>query len=216
MNITHLGHSCFKLEEKVENNAVSVVTDPYDKSCGLRLPKTRADIVTVSHDHEDHNNSTDILPVNEKVMVFDRPGEYESAGVFLTGIGSYHDKQEGEERGKSNMFKIDMGGMKVLHLGDLGTKLSDAQLGAIGDIDILLIPVGGKYTIDAKEAAEVVRQLEPRIVIPMHYKVKGLKYDIEGVDKFIKQVGLKAEKIAKLKVAKKDLPQEETQLVVFE
>ncbi len=216
MNITHLGHSCFKLEEKVENNAVSVVTDPYDKSCGLRLPKTRADIVTVSHDHEDHNNSVAILPINEKVMVFDRPGEYESAGVFLTGIGSYHDKEEGSERGNSTMFKIDMGGMKVLHLGDLGTKLSDAQIGAIGDIDILLIPVGGKYTIDAKEAAEVVRQLEPRIVIPMHYKVKGLKYDIEGVDKFIKQVGLKAEKTAKLKVAKKDLPQEETRLVVFE
>jgi len=217
MNITWLGQSCFKIEEKLTGNNVVIVTDPYTKEVGFKLPKTRADIVTVSHDHFDHNNYADVLGVDEdRPMLFDRPGEYERKGIFINGIGSYHDKKEGAERGKSIMFKFDIGGINVLHLGDLGTKLSDAQLSKIENVDILLIPVGGKYTIDAAEAAEVIRQVDPRIVIPMHYKIPGLSVDIDKIDKFEKEFGAKAEKMAKLKIAKKDLPVDETKLVILE
>lgn len=132
------------------------------------------------------------------------------------GIGAYHDKKEGAERGKSTIFKIEVGDLTVVHLGDLGTSLSDRQLTKIGDVDILLIPVGGKYTITAKEAVEVVRQIEPRIVIPMHYKLPGLKIDLDGPEAFIKEMGGVSERLPKLKVSKKDLAAEETKLIILE
>ncbi len=217
MNISWLGHSCFKMEEKIGSQLVTIITDPYDDSVGFRLPKMKADLVSVSHDHFDHANSAAVSGIDSALpIVIDRPGEYEVKGVFVQGIGAYHDKKQGAERGKSVMFMFDIGGINVLHLGDLGTTLSDQQLEKIDDIDILLIPVGGNYTINAKEAAEVVRQLEPRIVIPMHYKIPGLKIDIEGVENFKKEMGGKAETLNKLKVNKKELPQDECRLVLLE
>ena len=217
MDITWLGHSCFKIEGKIKGQPVIVVTDPYDNSTGLKLPKVKADLVSVSHAHEDHNNYAGFSGTEEALpLLIDRPGEYEVKGVFATGIGSYHDKKQGEERGKSVMFRFDLDGIKVLHLGDLGTALSGAQLERIEDVDILLIPVGGKYTIDAKEAAAVVRQIEPRIVIPMHYSIPGLKLDIDGVEKFKKEMGNKVEVLNKLKIAKKDLPQDEIKFIILE
>jgi len=217
MNITSLGHSCFEIEDKLNGVSVTLVTDPYDKETGLRLPKTRADIVTISHDHHDHNYAEAILGVDEKTpFIINRPGEYEFRGVFATGIGCYHDKEEGIKMGKSTMFKIDFGETCLLHCGDLATALSENQIEKIGEVDVLFIPVGGKYTLDAKEAAEVVRQIEPRIVIPMHYKVPGLNIDIAGVDAFCKEMGSTGEKMSKFKFQKKDLPAEETKLIILE
>lgn len=217
MNLTWLGHSCFKIEEKNNGDSVTVLTDPYGKECGLKLPKTRTDIVTISHLHDDHCNMEQVAGVDDKgPFIIDRPGEYEVKNVFIMGIGAYHDKKEGAERGKSTIFKIEVGDLTVVHLGDLGTSLSDRQLTKIGDVDILLIPVGGKYTITAKEAAEVVRQIEPRIVIPMHYKLPGLKIDIDGPEAFIKEMGGVSEKLPKLKISKKDLAAEETKLIILE
>ncbi|MFH0779382.1 MAG: MBL fold metallo-hydrolase [Parcubacteria group bacterium] len=218
MNISWLGHSCFKLEEKIGGNNVTVVTDPYDNETGLRFPKTRADILTVSHYHHDHGNAEAVIGAEDGKPPFliDRPGEYETKGVFVNGIGSYHDNKEGAERGKSVMFLFTVEGVRVLHLGDLGTTLSDAQLEKIGEVDVLLIPVGGKYTINAKEAAEVVRQIEPCIVIPMHYKTPETGSDLDGVEKFAKEMGNGAEKTNKLKVVKKDLAMENTKLVIME
>lgn len=217
MNITWFGQSCFRLEEKIDGETIAAVTDPYGKEVGFKLPKQKAHIVTSSHDHFDHNNVEAVVGLEEDgPVVLDRPGEYEVKGVFVNGIGSYHDKKEGSERGKSIIFKFDFAGLTVLHLGDLGTTLSDVQLEKIEEVDILLVPVGGKYTIDAKEAAEVVRQIEPRIVIPMHYKIKGLTVDIENVEKFIKEMGNNAETLPKLKINKKDLPQEDTKLIILE
>ncbi|MBT7497528.1 MBL fold metallo-hydrolase [Candidatus Woesearchaeota archaeon] len=217
MNITWLGQSCFKIEEKVKGEVVTVVTDPYDKTIGLRLPKSKANLVTVSHDHHDHNNVEGVLGLEEKEpFIIDRSGEYEYKGVFVTGVGSFHDKKEGEERGKSVMFRIEIAGVSVLHCGDLGTKLSDAQLEKIGEVDILLVPVGGKYTVNAKEAAEVVRQIEPRVVVPMHYKIPGLDLDIDDVKAFSKEMGNGSEVIGKLKMNKKDLPIDEIKLVILE
>lgn len=217
MNITWLGHSCFKIEEKIKGNLITVVTDPYEKQLGLRLPKTKANLVTVSHDHFDHNNVDGIIGLEEnEPFVIDRSGEYEYKGVFVTGIGAYHDKKEGAERGKVVMCKIEINGISILHCGDLGTSLSDAQLEKIGDVDILLIPVGGLYTVNAKEASEVVRQIEPRIVVPMHYKIPGIDLDIDDVKAFSKEMGNGSEVLNKLKIAKKDLPAEEIKLVILE
>ncbi len=216
MNITWLGHSCFKFEEKINGQNFVIVTDPYDKSTGLKLPKTKADLITVSHYHDDHSNYEAIEANERQPVLLDRPGEYEVGGVFVFGIGSFHDKKQGAEYGKSVMFKFNIEGVKILHLGDLGTTLSDKQLEKIEDVDILLIPVGGKYTVDAKVAAEIVRQIEPRIVVPMHYKIPGLTLDVDGVENFKKEMGSGAEVVSKLKISKKDLPQEETKVVIFE
>ncbi|HMB26163.1 MAG TPA: MBL fold metallo-hydrolase [Patescibacteria group bacterium] len=217
MNISWYGQSCFKIEAKIKKDKLTVITDPYNKSIGFRLPKVKADIVTVSHDHDDHNNSEAVNPGGSgKKIIVNRPGEYEVSGCLLQGVGAFHDKEQGDKRGKVTMFNMDINGINVLHMGDIGTKLSDKQLEVLGNVDILLIPVGGVYTVDAKEAAEIVRQLEPRIVIPMHYKVPGLKLDLDGLDKFKKEMGNSAEILNKLKVKKKDLPQDRTELVILE
>jgi len=217
MNITWLGQSCFRIEEKIGSQTVTIITDPYDGSIGLKLPKQRADLVSISHNHPDHNNYLAIGGAEDKApVIIDRPGEYEVKSVFALGIGSYHDNEQGAKLGKSVMFKFDIGGIKILHLGDLGTSLSDAQLERIEDIDILLIPVGGRYTLNAKEAAEVALEIEPRIVIPMHYKIPGLNVDIDGVEKFQKEMGSKAEFLPKLKISKKDLPQDEVKLIILQ
>jgi L-ascorbate metabolism protein UlaG (beta-lactamase superfamily) len=213
MFISWLGQSCFKIQTKNNGNDITIVTDPYQGDIGLRAPSLGADIVTISHDHHDHNNTS---AIRGESFVISGPGEYETKGIFVYGIPSWHDKTEGKDRGQNTIYRIAAEDLSIVHLGDLGqTKLTDEQLEKIGDIDVLLIPVGGVYTIDGKEAAELVSQLEPRIVIPMHYKIPGLKENIDGVDKFIKQLGLKAETTDKLRVVKKELPQEETKLVIL-
>ncbi|MFH0814494.1 MAG: MBL fold metallo-hydrolase [Candidatus Falkowbacteria bacterium] len=217
MTIQWLGHSCFKLSTKTGNNEVIVVTDPYSNDIGFRFPKTSADIVTISHDHFDHNNYQEIKGnLEEAPFIIKEAGEYETKGVFVQSIETFHDDKSGVERGKNLAFLIHIEDATVLHLGDLGHELSNEQVEAIGDVDILLIPVGGKYTINAKIAVDVVKAIEPRIVIPMHYKIPGLKVEIESADAFLKNFGSKVETMKKLKVAKKDLMAEETKVVVLE
>jgi L-ascorbate metabolism protein UlaG (beta-lactamase superfamily) len=171
----------------------------------------------VSHQHEGHNNVEEISGVDQALpLIFDRPGEYEVKDIFINGIGSYHDKKEGANEGKSTIFRFDIGGVNVVHLGDLGVMLSNQQIDKLGDVDVLLVPVGGKKTLDAKEAAELVRILEPRIVIPMHYKIEGMEGDLDGLERFKKEMGDKSEVLPKLKISKKDLPQEDTKLIILE
>ncbi len=212
MIITYLGHSCFKIQDKTGTEGVTVLTDPFDKTVGFRVPNCEADIVTVSHNHADHNN---VSAIRANPFIIDVPGEYDTKGVMIQGISSCHDEQEGKERGQNIIFRIDMDGLVVVHLGDLGCKLDNKQLEKLTGADILMVPVGGKYTLDAKGAVEVVSQIEPRIVIPMHYKVGSSKLDIDSVDKFIKEMGVKPTEEEKLKIAKKDLPQEDMELVVL-
>lgn len=166
MQITWLGQSCFKIQGK----DVTVITDPYASDIGLKLPRLNADIVTVSHDHHDHNN---VDAVNGTPFVIDKPGEYEIKNVFVQGIPAYHDTSSGTERGNSIIYLFQIEELKIAHLGDLGAKLTDEQLEKLEGVDIIFIPVGGTFTIDGKQAAEVVNQLEPRIAIPMHYKIPG-------------------------------------------
>jgi L-ascorbate metabolism protein UlaG (beta-lactamase superfamily) len=213
MTITWLGHSCFKIQDK----ETAVITDPYDKSIGFKMPRASADIVTMSHDHLGHHSAGEVNGANGDPFIISAPGEYEVKGVFVYGMNFYHDKNEGKDKGKITAYKIEMEDISILHLGDIGHTLSEEQVSKIGNTDILLIPVGGESTINAKEAAEIINQLEPRIVIPMHYKVQGLKFDLDPVDKFLKEVGAtKAESMPKLKISKKELPQDETKVILLE
>ncbi len=212
MIITWLGHSCFKIQDKVGSDGVTLVTDPFDKSVGLKVPNFEADIVTVSHDHYDHNN---VKSLRGNPFVIKNAGEYETKNIFVEGIESCHDDKQGKERGKNIIYRIDIDNISITHLGDLGHVLDNKQLEGLSGTDILLIPVGGKYTLDVKQAVEVVNQIEPRIVIPMHCKTPGSKIDIDGMDKFIKELGLKPTEEEKLKISKKDLPLEDMELVIL-
>lgn len=210
MTINWFGQSCFRIEVKEG----SVLIDPFSKEIGLKPPKIKDDIVLVSHDHDDHNNTEDINP---EAFLINTPGEYEKKGIAIRGISSYHDKTEGKERGMNTIYVMKTEDMTICHLGDLGQeKLDEKQVDEIGDIDILLVPVGGNYTINYKEAIGVIGQIEPKIIIPMRYKVKDLKIDLDGPDKFVKELGLTPEKVDKYKIAKKFLPLEEMKLVILE
>jgi len=212
MYITWLGHSCFKLQDKVGADGLTVVTDPYDKKIGLKMPNFEADIVTVSHDHYDHNN---ISALRNNPFVVKGAGEYDIKGVLITGLQSDHDRKQGAERGKNIIFRIEMEDITITHLGDLGVKLDNKQLEKLTGTDVLLIPVGGRYTLSIDDAVETIASLEPRLVIPMHYQFPGLAIELDGVEKFIKAVGLKPTYEERLKISKKELPQENTELVIL-
>jgi len=212
MTITWLGHSCFKIEEKINGENVSLITDPFSKEIGLKAPNVEADIVSVSHNHDDHNN---VSSLRGTPFVIDCAGEFDVKGIIVEGIRSFHDDKNGSERGDNIIFRFDVEGISLAHLGDLGNILDSKQLEKLGGVDILFIPVGGKYTLDAKKAVEVISQIEPRIVIPMHYKTEDLKIDIDGVDKFVKELGIEPNYEEKFKISKKDLPSEDMNLVIF-
>lgn len=214
MDITYLGHSSFKLRGK----QATLVTDPYGSSIGLSFPKhVEADIVTVSHDHEDHNA---VRFVEGNPFIVSGPGEYEIKGVGVVGFGVYHDDQKGEKRGKSTIFRIELDGLSIVHLGDLGHEMSAAQVDSLDGVDILLIPVGGVYTIDASAAAKIVGEVEPKIVIPMHFNRPDLDQKmfagLAGVDAFLKEMGkTDVSPQPKFVITKDKLP-EEMQVVVLE
>jgi L-ascorbate metabolism protein UlaG (beta-lactamase superfamily) len=209
MFITYLGHSCFKLQDKVGVDGITVVTDPFDKATGYKVPNFEADIITVSHNHHDHNNAD---ALRGQPFIIKTAGEYDIKGVMIEGIDSSH----GGDLGANIIYRIEIDDVSIAHLGDLGKVLDDKQLERLAGVDIVMIPVGGKYTLDAKQAVEVISQIEPRIVIPMHYKTaEGSIKDIEGVEKFIKELGIQPREEEKLKISKKDLPQEEMELIIL-
>lgn len=210
MDINWFGQSLFKLKGK----STTVVIDPFDpEMVGLKLPKDlNCQLVLSTHDHGDHNN---ISAAEGNPVSITGPGEYEVSGVSVRGVQSFHDNSQGSERGKNTIYHILIDGVNIVHVGDLGHQLTDEQISEIGTVDILMVPVGGNYTIDAEGASKVVASLEPRIVIPMHYKIDGLKVDIGELDPFLKEMGVeKPEPIAKLSITKDKLP-EETQVVVL-
>jgi L-ascorbate metabolism protein UlaG (beta-lactamase superfamily) len=211
MIITYLGHSCFKIQDKTGTDGVTLVTDPYCKEIGLKVPNIEADIVTVSHQHEDHNN---VSALRGEPFLIDCAGEYDFKGILVEGIDSVHGGEEAAAI-SNIIYRIEVDDISVVHLGDLGQPLDSGQLEKLAGTDILMIPVGGRYTLDAKKAVEVISQIEPRIIIPMHYKSENCVLDIDPVDKFIKEVGLTPSYEEKLKVSKKDLPQEDMELVIL-
>ena len=209
MEITWYGYACFRLRDR----GIAIVADPYDDSVGFQLPKSRADVVTVSHDHTSHNN---VRSVRGPRLVLDGPGEYEVKGVFITGIATYHDRQKGQDRGPNTVFLYEFGGLSVCHLGSLGHPLTQAQTEQLSDVSVLLVPDGGGSTLDAARAAEVISQIEPRIVIPMRYRLPGLSVKLDPLERFLKEMGLtEVEPVDSIKVTGQSLS-EDTQVVVLE
>jgi L-ascorbate metabolism protein UlaG (beta-lactamase superfamily) len=208
MEINWLGHACFRIRAKEG----TVVTDPFGKDSGYEWSRPRADIVTISHDHDNHNQAQRVAG---EPKVLQGPGEYEISNIFVTGIATFHDNKKGAERGSNTIYLIEAEDLKICHLGDLGHVPTETQAETLSDLDVLLVPVGGLYTISPAQAAEVVSQLEPRIVIPMHFKTKAYSGKLEALDKFLKEMGLKsADEQEGLKVTKGSVP-EETQVVVL-
>jgi len=214
VDIWFYGQACFK----VKGRSASLVFDPYDASfTGLSPLKLEADIVCVSHDHADHNHVESVRgPEGSLPFVISAPGEYEISSVNIVGIGSFHDEHEGKEQGKNIIYQAIVDEVNIVHLGDLGQKkLTQAQVEEISACDVLLIPVGGVYTINAKDAPDIIAQLEPRIIVPMHYFLPHLKFNLDPVDKFLSSYGKeKVEPQSKLSLSKERLP-EESEIVIL-
>ena len=209
------GQSCFEMfSSQGKNNHVKIVIDPFSEDMGLKLPKMEADILLSTHQHQDHNN---VKAVSGNPFLIQGSGEYETKGVYIQGIDSFHDASQGKERGQNTIYTFEVEDLRICHLGDFGQKeLIPEQVEKIGEVDILMIPVGGVYTISAKEAVKIMSQIEPKIIIPMHYYLPKLKAKIEGVEVFLKSMGVKKiEALGKLSIKKKDILPEEAKIIVL-
>ncbi len=209
MKIKWLGHSSFLI---TAGDGSKIITDPYSTGGGINYDKIdeSADIVLVSHQHDDHNN---VRAVKGKPQVVTKSGKVK--GIEFEGVASYHDTSSGRERGANTIFCFAVDGVRICHLGDLGHKLSPEQVSGIGEVNILLIPVGGFFTIDAAVASSVCEQLKPRVVIPMHYRTAKCAYPISGVDDFLqgKEV-IKRLDASEIEFNRDELPQG-TEIVVL-
>lgn len=209
MRIEWKGHASFLL---ISSKGVRVLTDPFDEHVGYPLPNVEVDVATVSHLHGDHNYTDSLLG---KPVIIEGAGEHEAAGIVIKGVATYHDPEQGKKRGKNTVFVIKMDGLNICHLGDLGHLLTSKQVSDIGQVDVLFVPVGGFFTIDTKQAYEVVQQLRPALVLPMHYKLdKRVTLPIAPVDEFL---GLfpKVERLTILDIDKSLLPRK-TEVVLLE
>ena len=216
MELIWYGHSFFEIKSKSNQEKIVIAVDPFLEKIGLKPPrKIEADILIISHQHYNHSNKKII---RGDFFLIEEPGEYEIKGVKVKGILSFHNKVEGKKRSLNTIFVIDIEGIKICHMGDFGElELSPSQLEDILGSDILLIPVGGNFTISGKEAAKIVSQVEPKIVIPMHYKIPGVKLDLEDENPFLRAIGIREkEKIKKLKVKKNELQKDGTEVVLLE
>lgn len=213
MKIKYLGHSCFLLEE---STGTTVVCDPYSDKIGYEMPPVSADAVTVSHHHYDHDA---IANVKGNPVILDKEQGYELDGVVINAIKSYHDNDLGEKRGENVIFKFRMDGLDVCHLGDLGEDCTPELIEAILPVNVLLIPVGGTYTIDGAMAKEYVERIMPDVVIPMHYRTKGCNLDIDKVDSFISEfddTNVEIEEAeGEIELSREDIDGERTKVVVI-
>jgi L-ascorbate metabolism protein UlaG (beta-lactamase superfamily) len=207
MEISWLGHSCFQLRGK----NVTLITDPFSPQLGHSLGKISAPIVTISHNHPGHNYAGG---VDGGPRIVRGPGEYEISDVLITGVASYHDNKHGQELGRNTIYIIHMDDLVICHLGDLGHILQEEQLEEVADADMLLVPIGGLHTINATQAAEVISQVEPHIVIPMHFS-PPIDDVPNPLDKFCREMGIEAiNPQPKLSITRSALPAE-TQVVIL-
>jgi L-ascorbate metabolism protein UlaG (beta-lactamase superfamily) len=205
MKIKWFGHSCFL----IETNGTKILTDPFDASIGYPAKFPEVDLVTVSHEHSDHNAINNVKTYKQ---VLRGTVDKEINGIKIKGIPYFHDEARGAKRGKITIFKIHSENLSLIHLSDLGTRLTENEVKELSDVNILLIPVGSVFTIGPEEAWEVINQLKPNIVIPMHYKTKYLRFDLVGVNEFLK--GRQYEEKDILDISKETLP-EQTKIYVM-
>lgn len=215
MDITYLGHSSFRIKTKTG----TVITDPFDpQMVGLKYAGVEGEVVTVSHSHKDHSSHDKVTGVKK---VIEGPGEYEILGITILGYPTFHDANKGADRGKNTVYVFEVEGLRVVHLGDLGHILSEDMINEIGDVDVLMVPVGGEYTIGPKEAAELVAKIEPFYVLPMHYKSDGMNPELGDkllpVADFLKESGLTTENLPKFTIKKEDILEDQnTKVIVLE
>ena len=209
MDISWLGHSCFR----IKGSHAIVITDPYSPDLGYSLGKPNARIVTVSHQHPGHSYTQG---VGGEPRLVTGPGEYEIGGILIIGVATFHDGDGGTKTGKNTAYLMEIDEISVCHLGDLGHVLTAEQVEELDNVDVLLLPVGGVSTINAPMAAEIVRQLEPKVVVPMHYKTSALSMELDPVEKFLKEIGVKeVTPQPKLSLTRSSLP-ESTQVFLLD
>lgn len=211
MKIQWLGHSSFKLEE---STGTTIVTDPY-KNIGFNMPLVTADAVTISHKHSDHSN---ISAIAGKPEIFSKAGIYDFKGVRITAISVYHDEEKGKKRGENIIFKYRMDGIEICHLGDIGHQITPELIELLVPVNVLLIPVGGNFTINAEDAKEYVDALMPDIVIPMHYKIKNISLDIDKPELFLRQFDDADIQVCEdniIEIDREDLDEVSTKVIVF-
>ena len=201
MEISWLGHSCFRLR----TNDIATITDPFPDSIGLSMGEPEAIAVTLSHTHENHNYWQGVAG-NPKVLR--GPGEYELSGVYITGVMTSRGETDPQDK-RNTAYLFEMESLRLCHLGDIGNALSAQQVAELTPVDILFLPVGGVCTVETTQATEMVQTLEPRIVIPMHYNLPGLRTELKGSDTFLREMGLRdTEPQVRLNVSASTLPQE--------
>ncbi len=176
------GHSCFE----IRGSSITVITDPHGGTVGLPEPEVKGDLVLSSHDHFDHATGLEKVTAPGGEVLLGFTGEKTIKGIHVKGIASYHDPKRGSLRGRNSVYVFEVDGVRFCHLGDLGHVPGDEQVKEIGEVDVLFIPVGGVYTIDAKEATETIKRIRTKLVVPMHYKVPGLNLNISDVEGFLK------------------------------
>jgi len=207
LEITWYGHSCFRITER---NRISVVTDPYSEVIGLSLPRLKADVVTISHQEPGHNHAE---AVKGEPHVLFGAGEYEIGGVFITGIALHTVTDDAARVNIAYLFEFD--DLTVLHLGDLAHVPDQSTIEALGEVNVLLLPVGGGHGLRAAQAAEVVALIEPQFIVPMHYALPGLKFPLDPLERFLKAMGVsKIQEADTLKLTASDLP-EQPQVIVL-
>ena len=231
MEIQYLNHSSFLIKASIGAKKINILIDPFNDSIGIKFKKTEADILLLTHDHEDHSNVGGVLNLiqsdinndsfeafKDKPFLIKRAGEYEVKGVRVKGILSYHDDKNGSIRGENIIYIITVDGLRLCHLGDLGHLLTEKQLEEIGSVDCLIVPVGGEYTINAEQASEVISQIEPSYVIPMHFKTKSHSATYEKLgtlQDFLKEFGKEENTTSREKLTITKTSGEETQLVLL-
>lgn len=207
MKIFWQGHSCFK----IVSGEATIITDPFGPKLGLKPFRSQADIALISHNNPHHNHSASLKGTP---FIINGPGEYDIKGVSIKGIPSL--PKLDKKQTPNTIFVIDSEEIRLCHLGDLAQKkLNEKQLDAIGEVDILIIPVGGQQTIDAESAVAIINQIEPKLIIPMHYQLPRLSIKLDSVDAFLKEIGMTKQVVDNLTIKKNGLPKEGMQIIVM-
>ncbi len=211
MQITWNGQSCFTIKSKTQKEEESIILiNPFDeKQTGIKLSKSKANLVLIGN----KNSKVDTKKINPEFFLVDKPGEFEVKGIFINGIADNWSKKD---KKKNILFFLEVEGVKILNLGEIEHALENGNLDKLPAIDVLMIPVGGGNTINTEKAIDIINKIEPRIIIPMNFKIPGLKEKLDSVQKFAKEMGVNPkEQTERLKIDKRNLPQDNTEIIIM-